>query len=205
MTNVLIVDDHPVVVEGLRKVFCESEGVFSCAIAFTVSECKNALKVFTPDVVMLDINLPDGSGLDLCKEIHNAFPECKILAISSFSERSYIVRMLENGAHGYLLKNSSEDEIIQAVNDVLNGKTHFSYEISDILNKSKNQEPILVTRREHEVLQFIADGLTNQEIADKMFISPLTVDSHRKNLLLKLDAKNTAALVKKGIIMGLIH
>jgi DNA-binding NarL/FixJ family response regulator len=205
MTNVLIVDDHPVVVEGLRKIFCESEGLFSCAIAFTVCECKKALKVFIPDIVMLDINLPDGNGLDLCKEIHDTLPLCKIIAISSFSERSYIQRMLENGAQGYLLKNSSEDEIRQAVNDVLNGKNHFSYEINDILDKTKKQEPVLVTRREHEVLQFIADGLTNQEIADKMFISPLTVDSHRKNLLLKLDAKNTAALVKKGITMGLIQ
>lgn len=206
MINLLIVDDHPVVVEGLRKIFNNTENKYNCAIAFSVCECKKALKVFRPDIVFLDINLPDGSGIDLCREILCLFPKCKVIALSSFTERSYITRMIEHGAHGYLLKNSTDDEILMAVNDVINEKTHFSFEITEILEKSSKQNSsIIITRREAEVLQLIADGLTNQEIADKIYISPLTVDSHRKNLLLKLEAKNTASLVKIGLNMGLIQ
>jgi DNA-binding NarL/FixJ family response regulator len=205
MINVLIVDDHPVVVEGLRKLFCESEAKYSCALAYSVQECEKALKVFIPDIVLLDINLPDGSGIDLCKYILTKVPNCRILALSSFNDRSYITRMLNNGAMGYILKNSSEDEIMLAVAEIMAGKKHMGFEVAEIMkNSGSDQQAPLLTRRETEVLKLIADGLTNQEIADKMFISPLTVDSHRKNLLMKLEARNTAALIKISINKGLI-
>lgn len=206
MTQVLIVDDHPVVVEGLQKLFCQTGKNFSCAIAYSVNECVKALKVFTPDIVLLDINLPDGNGIDLCKTILQQHPATKILALSSFGERSYISRMMENGAKGYLLKNSSEEEILQAVTEVMEGKTFLGFEVADILKNSgfSHDKPML-TRRESEVLKLIADGFTNQEIADKLFISSQTVDSHRKNLLMKLNARNTAALVKIAISQGLLQ
>lgn len=205
MINVLIVDDHPVVVEGLRKLFCQPESKYSCALAYSALECERALTVFTPDIVLLDINLPDGSGIDLCKTILSKVPHSKIIALSSFNDRSYILRMLENGAMGYILKNSSEDEIMLAVNDVLSGKKHLGFEVSEIVkNNISDHQPPLLTRRETEVLKLIADGNTNQEIADRMFISPLTVDSHRKNLLMKMEARNTAALIKIAINKGLI-
>lgn len=205
MINVLIVDDHPVVVEGLRKLFCESGTKYSCALAYSVQECEKALKVFTPDIVLLDINLPDGSGIDLCKNILSKVPHCRVLGLSSFNDRSYITRMLENGAMGYILKNSSEEEIMLAIADMLAGRKHLGFEVAEIINNNgAAHHPPLLTRRETEVLKLIADGLTNQEIADNMFISPLTVDSHRKNLLMKLEARNTAALIKIAINKGLI-
>jgi DNA-binding NarL/FixJ family response regulator len=205
MIQVLIVDDHPVVVEGLQKLFCQTGKHYSCAIAYSVAECHKALKVFVPDIVLLDINLPDGNGIDLCKTILQMCPNTKILALSSFGERSYISRMMESGAKGYLLKNSSEEEILQAVQEVMEGKTYLGFEVADILkNTSSNGEKPLLTRRETEVLIYIADGFTNQEIADKLFISSQTVDSHRKNLLMKLNARNTAALVKIAISQGFI-
>lgn len=205
MINVLIVDDHPVVVEGLRKLFCEAETKYSCALAYSVQECDRALKVFTPDIVLLDINLPDGSGIDLCKYILSKVPHCRILGLSSFNDRSYISRMLENGAMGYILKNSSEEEIMLAVADMMAGKKHLGFEVAETMkNNGADQHAPMLTRREMEVLKLIADGLTNQEIANTMFISPLTVDSHRKNLLMKLEARNTAALIKISINKGLI-
>lgn len=203
MINVLIVDDHPVVVEGLRKLFCEAEKKFSCAIAYSVAECNKALKVFTPDIILLDINLPDGSGIDLCSKIRSSLPNTKILALSSFNDRSFISRMLANGANGYLLKSSSEEEIFEAVNEVLAGQTHLGPDVSEIMSNTNNNG-IKLTRREIEVLKLIAEGLTNVEIADKLFISFQTVDSHRKNLFKKLDAKNRASLINIAIHKGYI-
>jgi DNA-binding NarL/FixJ family response regulator len=205
MTNLLIVDDHPVVVEGLRKLFCESDQKFNCAVAYSASECINVLKIFTPDIVLLDINLPDGSGIDLCKKILEEYSHTKILALSSFGDRSFVSRMLENGARGYLLKSSSEEEILHAIDEVLNEKIYLGLDISDPpKNINVSSEIPQLTRRENEVLKLIADGLTNNEIAVKLFISVQTVDSHRKNLLKKLKAKNRAELTKIAFSKGLI-
>jgi DNA-binding NarL/FixJ family response regulator len=205
MIDVLIIEDHPVVVEGLKKLLLDSGLAKLCVTASSGKESLTYLKNYSPDIVLLDINLPDMNGIDLCKTMKTEYPALNILAISSFSQRSYIVRMLENGALGYVLKNSSEDEILSAINDVSKGVRHLGYEVNEILKPSKTTEKIpLLSRRETEVLKLIADGFTNQEIADKMFISPLTVDSHRKNLLMKLSARNTAALIKIAICKGFI-
>jgi Response regulator containing a CheY-like receiver domain and an HTH DNA-binding domain len=205
MIDVLIVEDHPVVIEGLKKLLLESGLAKLCVTASTGKECTTYLKNFAPDIVLLDINLPDVNGIDLCKTIKIEYPDLKILAISSFGQRSYILRMMENGALGYVLKNSSEDEIIAAVKDVVAGQKHIGYEVNEILNQSKKEgDSPMLTRREAEVLIMIADGFTNQEIADKIFVSPLTVDSHRKNLIMKLGARNTAELIKLAFYKGLI-
>ena len=205
MIDVLIVEDHPVVIEGLKKLLLDSGLAKLCVTASTGKECTTYLKNYSPDIVLLDINLPDINGIDLCKILKTDYPNLKILAISSFGQRSYILRMIENGAMGYVLKNSSEDEIIAAIKDVVASKNHIGFEVNEILNQSsKGSDSPLLTRREAEVLKMIADGFTNQEIADKIFVSPLTVDSHRKNLLMKLSAKNTAELIKIAFCKGLI-
>lgn len=205
MIDVLIVEDHPVVVEGMKKLLLESGLAKLCVTASNGKEALTYLNSFTPDIVLLDINLPDINGIDLCKTMKGLVPDIKILAISSFSQRSYIMRMMENGAMGYLLKNSSEEEIIAAINDIIEGKPHLHDEVHEILRKAEKSDGVpILSRRETEVLKYIADGFTNQEIGDKMFISPLTVDSHRKNLLMKLNARNTAALIKIAISKGLI-
>ncbi|HEY4789461.1 MAG TPA: response regulator transcription factor [Bacteroidales bacterium] len=205
MIDVLIVEDHPVVIEGLKKLLIDSGLAKLCVTASTGKECNAYLKNFTPDIVLLDINLPDINGIDLCKTLKTEYPELKILAISSFGQRSYILRMMENGALGYVLKNSSEEEIIEAIKNVASGKKHLGYDVNEILHPSRKDENIpLLTRRETEVLRMIADGFTNQEIADKLFVSPLTVDSHRKNLIMKLNARNTAELIKIAFFKKLI-
>jgi DNA-binding NarL/FixJ family response regulator len=156
---------------------------------------------------LLDINLPDISGIDLCKKIHKEFPEIKIIGISTFSERSYISRMIENGASGYLIKSASANEIAEAIDTVLLGKIYLSVSMEHIakpLSIMRSDNLPALTKREKEVLQLISEGLTNNQIAEKLFISPLTVDSHRKNLLTKLDVNNTASLIKLAVQNGLI-
>jgi DNA-binding NarL/FixJ family response regulator len=201
MQKILIVDDHPIVVEGLKMVLTDYE----CQTASSGNECLEILRTFEPDIILLDINLPDTSGIDLCKTILDKNRKIKILAISSYNQRSWVTRMMDNGANGYILKNATDEEIKTAIQEVLEGKDHFSPEIAEIIIKKPHQEETFLTRREIEILRLIADGDTNVVIADKLCVSPLTVDSHRKNLITKLDAKNTASLIKIALSKGLIE
>lgn len=198
MIKVLIVDDHPVVAEGLRKLIQDSKIAEVIGVAGSGKACMDFLKWEKPDIIFLDINLPDASGLDLCKSIKEKNPSQKILALTTFNERAVVLKMMENGADGYILKNSDSDEILEAVKEINAGNKFLAVEVEEILKK-KNEEGMILTRREKEVLILIADGLTNHEIAEKLFISPLTVDSHRKNLITKLGARNTASLIKLSV------
>ena len=205
--KVFIIDDHPMVVAGLNSLLGRLENI---EVAGAVSNAFDAipfLKKNKTDVILLDINLPDISGIDLCKKIHKEFPEIKILGISTFSERSYISRMIENGASGYLIKSASADEIAEAIDTVLKDKMYLSVSMEHIakpLSIIPSDNLPALTKREKEILQLISEGLTNNQIAEKLFISPLTVDSHRKNLLTKLNVNNTASLIKLAVQNGLI-
>ncbi|WP_188753922.1 response regulator [Parapedobacter defluvii] len=207
MVSIFIVDDHPVVVEGLKSVIEKLEGLHICGIAYNAVAAINTLKTVRPDVLLLDINLPDISGVDLCKKIRKEFPDIKIVGISTFSERSYISRMIENGAMGYLVKSASAEEIADAIATVMQGKLYMSLNIEYLLRPSSvvNSEMLPnLTKREKEVLQYIAEGLTNNQIADKIFVSTSTVDTHRKNMITKLGVSNTASLIRFAVEHGLI-
>jgi DNA-binding NarL/FixJ family response regulator len=201
MVEVLIVEDHPLVVEGLQNLLQDRKIASKAIAAYSVQECMRVLKSYSPTLILLDYQLPDGNGIDLCKAILQQLPTAKILAISSFKEQSLVRRMIDNGAMGYVLKNASEDEVIEAINSILAGNKYLCEETQQILN-DKGDNNMIITRREMEVLRYISDGFTNPEIADKLFISTSTVDSHRKNLILKLNAKNTASLIKIAIQKG---
>lgn len=203
MISVLIVDDHPVLAQGLAKALSDSGSLHVCGVAPTGAKAKELFELHHPDVVLLDIKLPDDSGLDLCKYFIGKVPEQKIVVLTSYNQRYYIESMLQNGAMGYLLKNAEPSEIIEAIICVAEGESYFCREVKEIL-KNKDQSPIFISKRELEVLRLIAQGMTNQDIADKLFISPLTVDSHRKNLIMKLGAKNTASLIHIASQDGLI-
>ena len=198
MKKIFIVDDHPVVAEGLRKLIIDSGAADVIGIAETGKACLDFLRWEKPDIIFLDINLPDTSGIDLCKEIKSKYKTIKILALTSYNEKSIIKKMIENGADGYLLKNSDAYDITEGIKEVTLGNKYFAAEVDSILRKEEPTE-ILLTKREKEVLMLIADGMTNNEIAEKLFISSLTVDSHRKNLITKLNARNTASLIKIAI------
>jgi DNA-binding NarL/FixJ family response regulator len=202
--DILIVEDHPVVAEGLQKLLAQNGICTICPVAQTGKECLEILKNYRPEFIFMDINLPDISGIDLCKMVLTKYPGIHILALSSFGSKSFIERILQNGARGYLMKNSDGEEIITAIKKVQQGEIYLNAAVKAIIDGKADDNVPILTRREKEVLKLISDGLTNNEIAEKIFISPLTVDSHRKNLLLKLDAKNTASLVKIAMMHNLI-
>ncbi|MGQ3012281.1 MAG: response regulator [Flavobacteriales bacterium] len=194
-TKIFIVDDHYMIIEGIKSMLVNEPGIEWLGHASSAATCMAFLRVHSPDVILMDINLPDKSGLELCKEVMQLYPGIKIIGLSTFNQLSFISRMLENGAYGYLLKNASRHEILQAIETVMQRKQYLSLEASEMVKKNQGDDRPLLTRREIEVLQLIAEGLTNAEMAEKLFVSVTTIDTHRKNLLAKFNAKNTAALV----------
>jgi DNA-binding NarL/FixJ family response regulator len=207
---VALVDDHEVVINGLKAMFgnfSEIEVVFSANNATSLFA---QLQERQPAVILLDIQLPEMNGIDICKQLHRQYPQIKVVAFSSFDDTHYIKQIIRNGASGYLLKNADQQTILTAIKTVLNGEEYIDESIKRILiqesisGQRRSLFEIPLTKREKEILQLIADGLSNQEIADKLFISLRTVETHRFNLTQKLDVKNAAGLVKEAIKRGLV-
>ena len=201
VTKTFIVDDHYMVIEGIRSLLQNEKSIEWMGHAMNAASCLAFLNKELPDVILMDINLPDTSGIDLCKEVKTKYPSVFIIGLSTFNQQSFIQKMMDNGASGYVLKNATQEEITSAIETVMKGKTYLSEEASNTLRK-ENGTNIVLTRREKEVLELIADGMTNAEIAQKLFISVTTVDTHRKNLLAKFETKNTAALIKIAVSRG---
>jgi DNA-binding NarL/FixJ family response regulator len=199
--SVFIVDDHYMVIEGIRSLLQHETDLQLVGYAANGKCCMDSLKNIAPDIVLMDINLPDISGVDLCKTLRETYPSVFVLGLSTHNQFSFINKMMENGASGYLLKNASREELVEAIHSAIKGKLYLSTEVANTLktvNDNNNNAPQL-TRREKEILVLIAEGLTNNEIAAKLFLSTGTVDSHRKNLMQKLNFKNTALLVKWAV------
>lgn len=196
--KIFIVDDHYMVIEGIRSLLQHEKGMEWMGHAQTAASCLAYLQREQPDVILMDINLPDMSGIDLCNEVKKKYPSVFIIGLSTFNQQSFIQKMMENGASGYVLKNATQDELVEAVNMVCKGKTYLSDEASHAL-RDQSTTNIILTRREKEVLELIAEGMTNNEIAQQLFISVTTVDTHRKNLLAKFEAKNVASLIRTAV------
>jgi len=203
MINVAIVDDHKILTDGLKSLIEESGIAKVVGVAHSAAECRNSIGFWKPDVLLLDVGLPDISGVDFCKELKERFPELKVLALTTHNEYSVVRQMLENGALGYMIKNAMTEEVLAGIRAVANGETFLCHEI-DVLMKRPKETHLWLSQREREMLKLVAEGLTNGEIADRIFLSPETIKSYRKNLLLKLDAKNTAVLVRIAVEQKLI-
>ena len=203
MINVHITDDHKMLVEGISASINESGIAKVTGHSHNLAECRKALSFNTPDILLLDLNLPDGSGIDFCIEAHQKYPQMKIIVLTTHDECNIAKRVLDNGASGYILKNALSEEVILGIETVMNGKIFLCDEMN-ILIRKKTEIAIWLTTREQELLKLIADGLTNQEIANKMFLSIETIKTYRKNLLLKLGAKNTVIAVRMAIEQKLI-
>lgn len=195
MISVHIVDDHKILAEGLQNLVDGSGFAKTTAVSYTGKECMKRLRRDLPEVLLLDINLPDASGIDLCKEIHTLYPNVKIVALTSYSEYAIVRQMMENGASGYVIKNAMPEEILLGIETVVDGDKFLCEQI-DMLMKRSTMKNIWLTPREKDLLKLIVDGYTNAEIAEKLFLGVETVNSYRKNLLFKLGARNTAVLVK---------
>jgi len=192
-----IVDDHPMILEGLKSLLEKDTKfhVFSFTKGAAVIDFIQENKI---DVVLLDIILSDGNGLDFCKIIKQKAPQSIVIALSNQAERSIIFRFLENGGNGYILKNADSQEIIEGIEKALNGDLALSKEVQVIMLRTSVTDFELprLTKREKQILQAIAKGNTSAEIAEQLFISVITVETHRRNLLQKFKAKNMMELVK---------
>jgi len=207
--KILLVDDHKIVRDGIRALL-QSESRFEI-----VGEAENGMialeltEKLRPDLIIMDVNMPELDGIAATKIITEKYSFAKVLVLTMTSEQEHIKSMIEVGAGGYILKNSGQEELISAIDVVLAGRNYFSEEVKDAImqnmvqKKSKNEkivgEPIPITRREKDVLNLIVQEYTNYEIGEKLFISARTVDAHRRNLLEKTGARNTAGLVKFAI------
>ena len=196
--RVFITDDHYMVIEGIRALLQHDEGIELIGYASNAASCLAFLKQEQPDVILMDISMPDSSGIELCREVKSRYPFIQVLGLSTFDQKSFVLKMMENGATGYVLKNASKQELSKAIHLASEGKRYMSHGASNALKSALKDKASLpfITRREKEVLKLIAEGHTNAEIAKKLFISISTVDTHRKSLLAKFNMKNTAALVR---------
>ena len=204
--RVLIVDDHPMVLEGMKAMLSNFNYITVVGTARNAFEAMDLLKATPADVAIVDINLPEVNGIELTGKIKKEFPAVKVLAMSTFTERSYISQMIQNGASGYLVKSASNEEIEAAILSAKEGKLYLSIDNQNVdLTTELSTDVPVVSRREKEVLQLIVDGLTNPQIAEKLFISLHTVDSHRKNLLTKFNVNNTASLIRIAVKFSLVN
>ena len=207
--KIAIADDHELIIQGLSLML---ESVEWAQIVWKNTgglQLLENLQRTQPDVLLLDIQMPACNGIDLCRDISKAMRDLKIIALTNFDESYYVKQMLRNGARGYLLKNTGQDTLVQALKEVCDGKifldAHLQYILLEQLTTTRNKRTDThLTRRETEILKLIADEKSNQEIADQLFISLRTVETHRLNLNQKLSAKNTAGLVKEAMKRGLI-
>ncbi len=206
-TRLVIVDDHQLIIDGIRALLRDEESIQIVGEASNGKKAIEVIDLLETDVVLLDIDMPVMDGIETSKILHQKYPKLAIIILSMHAEKGLIKNLVEIGVKGYLLKNSSRAEILKALNEVMEGNSYFSPEVTlSLLNKStengSRQSEINLTDREEEVLRLIASGFTNKEIGEKLFISHRTVDTHRTNLMKKLDVNNLAGLVSYAIKNG---
>ncbi|CAL1516365.1 response regulator transcription factor [Chitinophaga sp. MM2321] len=205
-----ITDDHLLVINGLKAMLAPFSHISVVYESNAASALMAALPLAQPDVLLLDIQMPEIDGLELCKLVHKKHPQVKIIALTNFTESHYIKQMLRNGATGYLLKNTDQDTLVEAIEKVNAGEQFLDASIKHqllhemITGQKSSGYDIPLTRREKEILTLIAEEHSNQQIAEMLYISLRTVETHRLNLTQKLAVKNTAGLVKEAIKRGLI-
>jgi len=213
MIRTMIVDDHQMLIDGLEMLLKREPGIEVVATVLNGQSALEKLAVHPADVVLLDVNMPEMDGMETCKLIKHKWPETQVIALTMHDEGQFITAMLNSGASGYVLKNTGKDELIEAIKAVHNGKTFFTKEVTESLmnsmipGKEKGQKKYKpeISDREKEVLELIVQEFTTNEIAEKLFISQNTVESHRRHLLEKLGARNSAGLVRITMEFGLLE
>ncbi len=210
--RIAIADDHPLILRGLQNLLNNHADIEVSGIYENGSDLLASLAENTPDILLLDIQMPDKNGLELAGIISHQYPDIGIIALTNLDNQFYIKSMLNQGALGYILKNSNEETLIEAIKTVYNREPYLEPALRErawrTMVKAQHAPPEgghSLTRREKEILQLIAKEYTSQEIADKLFLSLRTIETHRMNLMLKLGTKNMIGLVKAAIQMGLVE
>lgn len=204
MIDLQIVDDHRMVVESLSMLINESGKARVSNVFHTLKACRQGLSKKLPDILLLDIALPDGNGVEFCSELKLIYPELKIIMLTTYKEFNIAKQSLANGALGYILKNAESEELFLGIDAVSKGEQFLCEDINILLEKMKHVKEVRLSAREKEVLSYLADGYTTKEIAGFLYRDSETIRTYRKKLLIKLNARNTAELVKKGCEMRFI-
>ena len=215
MIKVLIADDHTMFADGIESILRTEDEIS------VVGKCYDGQSIFRflmdkeADVLLLDISLPDMSGIDICKRLTAERPQTKIIGLTMHNEESFIQALTQNGAMGYVLKNTGKIELVEAIKRVAEGKSYFSEEVTQTImrglvspkekDRTTTDSPPLISRREKEVLALIISEYTTTEIASELNISLKTVESHRRSLLTKLNVRNTAGLVRVAVEYDLVE
>ena len=208
--KLIIADDHTMFLQGIVSLIEHESGIKIIGKAVNGIEVLNILKIQSADMVILDISMPEMDGIELSKILKKEYPFIKIIIVSTHSNAKIISRLIRIGVNGYLLKNAEKSELLEAIYSVSDGKNYFSKEVEEqhLSNTQKIEKQISnlteLSSREKEILILIAHEYNTAEIAEKIFISFNTVNTHRRNLLSKLNAKNTAGLVKYAVENGLV-
>ena len=205
--RILLVDDHQIVLDGVKSLLDDLDGFDCVATANNGQKALGLLKVFDIDVILMDIDMPVMNGMEATKAVKRDFPDVKVISLTQHSERGMVKQLLACGSDGYLLKNIDQDELAMAIRKVNAGQNYFSSEVTMSLagkavEKNSTGADVEITERESEILTLIAEGFSSKQIGEKLFISPRTVDTHRTNLMNKLDIHNIAGLIRFALKNG---
>lgn len=209
--NLGIIDDHEVVINGLKAMLSGDPEINVILTANNGEQLLQHLQNIQPDVLLMDIQMEGMDGIELTKQVHKLNPNIRIIAFSSFDETRYVRQIMRNGACGYLLKNAAQKTLVEAIKTVVEGEEYLDETIKKLMlhesisGQRRSIYEIPLTKREKEILKLIAEEYSNQQIADTLFISLRTVETHRLNITQKLGVKNAAGLVKEAIKRGLIE
>jgi DNA-binding NarL/FixJ family response regulator len=211
MIRLMIVDDHKILRDGIKWMLSDAKEI---KIVMEASDGKEALGLLekTPvDVILMDLSMPGMDGVEATARISEKYPKIKILALTMYEQASFIQLMFRNGAHGYLLKQANKEELLDAIHTVISDKRYLGTQTTDLLlaNFSGQQSAVKsflpsLTRREREVLKLITKGMSDAAIAEELYVSPTTIESHRKNIRSKLGARNSAEIVRIAMERGLV-
>jgi len=209
MIRIIIADDHQMFIDGLKSIIHSFQDIEVVGEASNGEAALDLIETTPAEIAILDINMPGMDGIETAKAIRKKFPDIKVLMVTMYKQKEFITQLVAAGVSGYILKNTGAEELYNAIRVIHEGGEFFGEEITKEILHSMRQHASLpevpqFSQREKEILKLLADELTTQEIADKLFISFHTVESHRKNMLMKASVKNTAGLIRYGINIGLI-
>lgn len=216
MINLIVTDDHKIIRDGIKSLLRSEQTIQVVGEAANGNELISLLATTPADVVLMDINMPEKDGFETTQYMAEHYPNIKVLVLSMLDHESYVNKIMNAGASGYILKNAGREELCSAIQLVARGIPYICSEVAmDLLKKTHSSAPAPsglrtdmetkdLSKREMEVLALIAEGYTNAEIADKLFTSKRTIETHRQNLLEKTNCKNTATLIRYALQRGLI-
>jgi DNA-binding NarL/FixJ family response regulator len=202
MIRVILAEDHDILRDGLQSILANDDQIKIVGEASNGKMLIDLMKTVPVDVVLMDINMPVMNGLEATEYITENYKKVKVVALSMMEHSSYLQQMLKAGAKGYILKSTGKNELISAIKKVMDNEIYISQEMAS--KQDEKEGKIKLTKRELQVLELLAEGLTNKEIAEKIFLSKRTVETHRKNLIVKTKSKNTSSLIKYAINEGIL-